>query len=85
MTGIYLGTEYLTCPRCKRRVALEVMHNLPAEDWLECPACNYRAIIDARPILDKYGLPYGCSAPEKSDMARYLPGQTAKIAKKELV
>lgn len=80
--SIYLGTEWLRCPVCRYPVRVDVMHDLPAEDWLRCPWCHYRAIMDYRPILDKYGIPHGVSKPEALDIARYLPREVARIAMK---
>ena len=80
--GIYLGTEYLTCPKCGLAVRVHVMHDMPALDYLECPGCNYRAVLDMTPILDKYGLPHGVSRQESADIARTLPDQVSAIAQK---
>lgn len=74
-----LGTETLRCPRCRKPVSIEIHTDLPDRDWLSCSGCDYRAVIDFIPILDKYGLPHGLSRPEKRQFAEHLQKNIAKL------
>jgi len=76
---IHLGIETLRCPQCRfpNRVAID--SDLPSEDWLICARCGYRALLDLRPILKKYGLPAGLSREEKRDFSHHLQADINKL------
>lgn len=74
-----LGTEMLRCPRCRRPVPVEIHTDLPEQDWLVCPHCDYKSELNFVPILDKYGLPHGLSRPEKRQFAEHLQRNIAKL------
>lgn len=76
---IILGTEVLRCPRCKMPNGVEIHSDLPVEEYIECGACGYKARLDFRPILKKYGLPQGLSKNERRSLSRHLQTNTSKI------
>lgn len=76
---IHLGIETLRCPRCRFPNKVEITSDLPAEDWLTCAGCGYRALLDITPILRKYGLPAGLSIEEKRDFSKHLQADLNKI------
>lgn len=77
--GLRLGTEIFKCPKCLGPVPIEIHTDLPEQDWLSCPTCGYRALVNTIPILDKYGLPHGLSLPEKRQLADHLQRNIAKM------
>ena len=76
---IHLGIETLCCPQCRYPNKVEITSDLPAEDWLTCAGCGYKALLDIRPLLQKYGLPQGLSIPEKRDFSRDLQADLKKL------
>jgi hypothetical protein len=76
---VHLGVETLRCPQCRFPNQIEITSDLPPEDWLTCAGCGYRALLDIRPILRKYGLPLGLSIEEKRDFSRHLQADIKKI------
>jgi DNA-directed RNA polymerase subunit RPC12/RpoP len=76
---IHLGIETLRCPRCKFPNRVEITSDLPSEDWLTCAGCGYKALLDIRPILKKYGLPQGLSIEEKRDFSNHLQRDLKKM------
>ena len=76
---IHLGIETLRCPRCQSPNLVEITSDLPAEDWLTCARCGYKALLDIRPILKKYGLPAGLTIEEKRDFSQHLQKDIDKI------
>jgi DNA-directed RNA polymerase subunit RPC12/RpoP len=76
---IFLGRETFRCPRCRRPVPVEVHSDVPDQDWLGCPVCGYRALLNFRPLLDKYGVPCNASITEKREAGDFLQRETAKI------
>ncbi|MCX5825387.1 MAG: hypothetical protein NTY86_18315 [Deltaproteobacteria bacterium] len=76
---IHLGIETLRCPRCKFLNKVEITSDLPVEDWLTCAQCHYKALLDIRPILQKYGLPQGLSVEEKRDFSNHLQRDLKKM------
>ena len=76
---IHLGIETLRCPQCRfpNRVAID--SDLPAADYLTCARCGHRALLNLRPILQKYGLPEGLSREEKRDFSQHLQRDINKI------
>ena len=79
MGKIIIGVEILHCPRCGRVNIVEIHSDLPERDWLTCRGCDYRALLNFCPILDKYGLPLGLSREEKRDIGRHLKQNISKI------
>lgn len=76
---IHLGLETLCCPQCRYPNRVAIDSDQPAEDWLTCAGCGYRALLDVRPILRKYGLPVGLSTEEKRDFSHHLQQDISKI------
>lgn len=76
---IILGIETLRCPRCRFPNRVEIHSDLPAEDWLTCKFCGYKAVLYFRPILKKYGLPQGMSLAERRSFGRHLKKDIAKL------
>ncbi|MBW2673202.1 MAG: hypothetical protein JRD89_07280 [Deltaproteobacteria bacterium] len=76
---LYLGIEVLRCPRCKAAVSVPVHTDLPERVYLSCAGCNYRAMLNTAPILDKYGIPAGLSRAERRQTARHLQDNITKI------
>lgn len=76
---IHLGIETLRCPQCRFPNKVEITSDLPAEDWLTCAGCGYKALLDIRPILKKYGLPAGMSTEEKRDFSKHLQADLKKL------
>jgi len=76
---IHLGSETLRCPRCRYPNRVEITSDLPAEDWLTCVGCGYKARLDIRPIMRKYGLPQGLSIEEKRDFSNHLQRDLKKM------
>lgn len=76
---IHLGIETLRCPQCRFPNKVEIDSDLPAEDWLTCAGCGYKALLDCRPILKKYGLPAGFSIEEKRDFSKHLQADLKKM------
>jgi DNA-directed RNA polymerase subunit RPC12/RpoP len=76
---IFLGREHLRCPRCKRQVSVDVHSDVPDQDWLTCQSCGYKALLNFRPLIDKYGVPPDSSIPERRDTGDYLQREVAKI------
>lgn len=76
---IHLGVETLRCPQCRFPNKIEITSDLPAEDWLTCAGCGYKALLDIRPILKKYGLPQGLSIEEKRDFSNHLQRDLKKM------
>lgn len=76
---IYLGTETLRCPRCRRQVRVGIHSDMPDRGRLVCPWCGYRALLNFRPILDRYGVPPDASRQERREIGDHLQREAAKI------
>ncbi len=76
---IHLGIETLRCPQCRFPNRVEIHSDLPGQDWLTCARCGYRALLNLRPILSKYGLLAGMSVEEKRDFGHHLQADINKI------
>jgi len=76
---IVLGIEVLRCPRCQTPNRVLIHSDLPVEEYIECGACKYRARLDFRQLLKKYGLPQGLSKSERRTLSRHLQTNVSKI------
>lgn len=77
---IILGIEKLRCPQCGAINLVEIHSDMPEQDNLVCGSCGYKALLDCKPLLDKYGLPHGLSRPEKRQTAKHLKQNIIKMS-----
>ena len=79
MGKIILGIEKLRCPQCGTINLVDIHSDMPDQDNLICGSCGYKALLNCKPLLDKYGLPHGLSTGEKRQITKHLKNNISQM------